>query len=138
MEVKTAFKVVVLPEPVGPVKKIKPCGRAAASKKSFFCLGSKPSLSIFNSLDPLSRTRITNFSPNTVGHTETRNSTVLFWNLTAKLPSCGKRFSAISSFDKILIREIIAPTSSLAGEVLSYKEPSILKRKLTLSSNNSR
>ena len=138
MVVNTAFNVVDLPEPVGPVKKINPCGKLAASINKRFCSGSKPSLSTFISPVPLSKIRSTSFSPNTAGQTDTRTSILRFWNWIPKLPSCGKRFSAISSLDKILIREIIAAIASLDGGVRSYKEPSIRKRKLTRSSNISK
>ena len=78
IEFKTEFKVVVLPLPVGPVKNISPWGESLAFKKSAFCLGSKPSLSTFNSTAPLSINLMTSFSPKTVGHIETRVSIILF------------------------------------------------------------
>ena len=55
---------------------------------------------------------MTIFSPNSVGRHETRKSMSLLepWSLNRILmrPSCGRRFSAISSFAMILTREVIA------------------------------
>jgi hypothetical protein len=52
----------------------------------------------------LSIDRITASPPCTVGMMETRKSMVRPENLTLKRPSCGTRFSAISSSDMTLIR----------------------------------
>ncbi|MND06477.1 hypothetical protein D3C83_278760 [compost metagenome] len=62
---------------------------------------------------------MTIFSPNSVGRHETRKSMSLVWPLSLKRilmrPSCGRRFSAMSSFDMILTRDEIASRNFIGG-----------------------
>ena len=62
---------------------------------------------------------MTIFSPKSVGRQETRKSMSLDWPLSAKRilmrPSCGRRFSAMSSFAMILMREVIASRNFIGG-----------------------
>ena len=62
---------------------------------------------------------MTIFSPNSVGRTETRKSISLAAPLSLKRilmrPSCGRRFSAMSSFDMILMRETMASRNFIGG-----------------------
>ena len=62
---------------------------------------------------------MTIFSPNSVGRQDTRKS-ISFgspWSLKRILirPSCGSRFSAMSSFAMILIRDAIASRNFMGG-----------------------
>ena len=62
---------------------------------------------------------MTIFSPNSVGRHETRKSISLLRPLSLKRilmrPSCGSRFSAMSSFAMILMRETIASRNFIGG-----------------------
>ena len=73
------------------------------------------------SFDRSSR-RSTIFSPNSVGRHETRKSISFDWPLSLKRslmrPSCGRRFSAMSSLDMILMREVIASRSFMGGAMM--------------------
>ncbi len=55
-------------------------------------------------IDSLSRMRMTQSSPCAVGTIETRKSMVRPFRRSLKRPSCGTRFSAMSSSDMTLIR----------------------------------
>ncbi len=63
---------------------------------------------------------MTIFSPNSVGRQDTRKS-ISFATPVSSLkrslmrPSCGKRFSAMSSRDMILMRDVIASRSFIGG-----------------------
>ena len=62
---------------------------------------------------------MTIFSPNSVGSTETRKSISLRQPFSLKRilmrPSCGSRFSAMSSFAMILMRDAIASRNFIGG-----------------------
>ena len=62
---------------------------------------------------------MTIFSPKSVGRQETRKSmsfgSPLSWKRILMRPSCGRRFSAMSSFDMILMREVIASRNFIGG-----------------------
>jgi len=81
--------------------------------------GSKPSLVMSSISLSRSSRRSTIFSPNSVGSTDTRKSSsfepalVVVADLDA--PSCGRRFSAMSSFDMILSRDAIASRNFIDG-----------------------
>ncbi len=69
---------------------------------------------------PLSSRRITIFSPNRVGSTETRKSISLPRpSFSLMRPSWGRRRSAMSSSDMILMREVIAFFSLSGGFITS-------------------
>jgi len=50
--------------------------------------------------------RSTAFSPMVDGTNDTRTSNSLLPKATSKRPSCGRRFCAMSSLERILMREI--------------------------------
>ncbi len=62
---------------------------------------------------------MTIFSPNSVGRHETRKSISLLVPLSLKRslmrPSCGRRFSAMSSLAMILMRDVIASLNFMGG-----------------------
>ena len=70
----------------------------------------------------LSSKRMTIFSPNSVGRHETRKSMSFELPLSEKRilmrPSCGRRFSAMSSFAMILMREVIASRIFIGGAMM--------------------
>ena len=70
---------------------------------------------------------MTIFSPKRVGSTETRKSSSLFLSLSfifsLMRPSCGRRFSEMSSFARIFMREVIASFSFSGGFMISYSVP---------------
>jgi hypothetical protein len=122
---------VVLPEPVGPVTSTMPYGSRMKRRKCASSLSSKPSTSsrseanCFDRLS-LSRMRITASSPCTDGMIETRKSIERPAILTRKRPSCGTRFSAMSSSDITLMRLMIVAWCSLAiGFIAGCSTPSI-------------
>ncbi len=75
--------------------------------------------------DPFSRSLITTFSPKTVGSVETLRSTSRKPCFMVNRPSWGRRLSAMSMFDMILIREPMAICKAFAGEMTSWSTPSI-------------
>ncbi len=84
------------------------------------CFSSKPSLVMSSCRLDLSRRRITTFSPNRVGQTETRKSISLpLPSLSLMRPSWGSRRSAMSSSDMILRREMMAFLSFMGGFITS-------------------
>ena len=76
--------------------------------------------------DDGSRIRITIFSPNSVGNVETRKSIVRCADNTSLIrPSCGIRFSEMSSFEITLIRDASVSLISSGGFETSRSSPSI-------------
>ena len=75
-----------------------------------------------------SRIRITIFSPNNVGRDETRKSIALLPNLSFMRPSCGTRFSAMSSLLMTLMRDASLSLMAIGGCVISRNSPSTRKR----------
>src|SRR4029077_5943668 len=65
-------------------------------------------------IDSLSRMRMTASSPCTLGMIETRKSIVLPGMRSLKRPSCGTRFSAMSSSAMTLMRELVQLGNCLA------------------------
>ena len=45
-------------------------------------------------------------------------SAPLSWKRILMRPSCGSRFSAMSSFDMILMREVIASRNFIGGDMM--------------------
>ena len=100
------YKVVVLPEPVGPVTRITPCGCSTIERQVASSSASKPSSRKFFSSTTGSKMRITSFSPNAVGMVDSRNSTSSPDGARVfRRPSCGRRFSAMSMRPRILRRD---------------------------------
>ena len=109
----------VLPLPVGPVTSTMPHGFAIAASSFVSDSGSKPSFVMSSISLSLSSRRRTIFSPKSVGRHETRKSISLVAPLSAKRilmrPSCGSRFSAMSSFAMIFRRDVIASRNFIGG-----------------------
>ena len=107
--------VVVLPEPVGPAARIRPNEWPDRRLNVSSSRGCRPSLTSGMGLVVASRRNTTSSSPSWVGMTATRSSSLGPPN-SAKLilPSCGRRRSAISSRDMILMRDT-SGARNLAG-----------------------
>ena len=86
-----------------------PHGRRIAASNLASDSGSKPSFVMSSISLSLSSRRMTIFSPKSVGSTETRKSISFGVPFSLKRilmrPSCGRRFSAMSSFAMILMRD---------------------------------
>ena len=79
--------------------------------------------------DDGSRIRITIFSPNSVGSVETRKSMARLLEITSFIrPSCGTRFSEMSSREMTLMREASLSLITSGGWVISRSSPSTRKR----------
>ncbi len=113
------YSVLVLPDPVGPVTSTMPHGLEMAVSNLASDSTSKPSFVMSSISFSLSRRRMTIFSPKSVGRHDTRKSmsrlTPWSWNRILMRPSCGRRFSAMSSLDMILMREVIASRNFIGG-----------------------
>ena len=94
-----------------------------ASSKPLRLPFSNPSLVMSSIRLSLSSSRMTIFSPCRVGMVETRKSSSLSlpWNFILSLirPSWGRRFSAMSSLERILTREAMASLSFMGGFMTS-------------------
>ena len=75
-----------------------------------------------------SKMRITIFSPNATGRVETRSSTSLPARVVLMRPSCGRRFSAMSRRDMVLMREMTAACTIFGIDWMSCSTPSMRKR----------
>jgi hypothetical protein len=82
----------------------------------------------------LSSRRSTARSPWALGSVETRTSIARPPMRSEMRPSCGRRFSAMSSSAMIFRREISAACSALLGCTTSRSVPSTRKRTLLLRS----
>ena len=123
-----AYSVVVLPEPVGPVTNMMPCGCEIRSSNRTSVPAAMPRPSSESRPACLSRRRITTRSPCPVGSVDTRTSTGRPAIRSMMRPSCGKRFSAISSSAITLTRETIAACSERFGSTTSRNVPSTRNR----------
>ena len=101
-----AYRVVVLPDPVGPVTRIMPWGRDTSSSNSRLVLAAMPRSSVCSLPASLSSSRITTRSPWLEGMVEIRKSMLRPPRRTLMRPSWGRRRSAISNLDITLMREI--------------------------------
>src|ERR1022692_553675 len=133
---RAEYRVVVFPEPVGPVTNMIPFGfwmsRLNGSRIDWDII-------IFSSviidfLPDIARMRTTAFSPYADGIVETRKFAVWFPIGSENLPSCGMRDSAMSRLHTILIREMSARWSFLEDTTTSRRLPSTRKRILELIS----
>ena len=118
------YRVVVLPEPVGPVTMKIPLGRLTAFLIPPLTSSGKPKLSRLRFTADLSKTRNTTLSPNWVGRVETRRSTALPSIVIFIRPSCGIRCSAIFRSAMTLILEMTGKERLLGGGDISYNAPS--------------
>ena len=101
-----AYRVVVLPEPVGPVTSTIPCGRRVRARSVASVSPSIPS-AVRSRLTALrSRIRSTAPSPAWLGSVATRRSTGRPSMESSMRPSCGRRISVMSRFAITLMREI--------------------------------
>ena len=112
-------RVVVFPEPVGPVTNTIPCGLRMMSRNWTNVFDPKPITSRSSITTERSRIRITTLSPNIVGNRLTRRSTG--WPPTASRmrPSCGSRRSAMSRSAITLTRVVIAIAKCRGGGTIS-------------------
>ena len=125
-----AYRVVVLPEPVGPVTSTMPWGWAIRRSKRLSASPCMPSVSRLRRPCDLSSKRNTARSPWALGRVLTRTSTARVPMRREMRPSCGRRRSAMSSSAMILRREIRAACSARLGCTTSRKVPSTRKRTL--------
>ncbi len=116
---RAAYRVVVLPLPVGPVTSTMPCGRWINPWKRSATRGEKPSRSKGRNTDERSSSRMTIDSPWMVGTVETRMSTRRPWAVTRMRPSCGRRRSAMFISAMILMRDVSAACSPRGGDSTS-------------------
>ena len=116
------YSVLVLPLPVGPVTSTMPHGRRIAASNLTSDSDSNPSFVMSSISLSLSSRRMTIFSPKSVGRHETRKSISLGVPFSLKRilirPSWGRRFSAISSFAMILMRDAIASRNFIGGLIM--------------------
>ena len=78
--------------------------------------------------DDESRIRITIFSPYSVGKVDTRKSMALLPNFIFMRPSCGTRFSEMSSRLMTLMRDASFSLMASGGWVISRSSPSTRNR----------
>ena len=126
------YRVLVFPDPVGPVTSTIPYGFKIAFSNLTSDSDSKPSLVISSRRFSLSSNRSTIFSPHNVGSVLTRKSNCFFLPLififSMMRPSCGSRFSLMSSLAMILSREVIASFNFKGGDMIDCRTPSIRNR----------
>ena len=129
-----AYSVVVLPLPVGPVTRTIPLTRLTIVRKRSVMLCGMPSFS--RSRSPLSRLsrRMTTDSPSCVGIVDMRTSTALSRTSTLKRPSCGRRFSEISSPAMSFKRNASAGATRKSASVCGCSSPSMRRRMRSTSS----
>ena len=123
-----AYRVVVLPEPVGPVTSTMPCGSRISRSIEASVISLIPSTVRSSRAASLSRSRSTTRSPGPVGNVDTRTSTLLSPSLSAMRPSCGSRFSAMSRLAITLSRDTSAACSARGGSMTSLSTPSTRNR----------
>ena len=130
-----AYSVVLLPEPVGPVTRKMPCGLCNSWRNCAVSSRLKPRRSSVRRAWFLSSSRSTTRSPQAEGMVETRTSIARPPSSSAIRPSCGTRFSAMSSRAITLIRDTSSEASLRPGRSISCNVPSTRKRITRLFSN---
>ena len=131
------YSVVDLPEPVGPVTRMIPCGLLRIPSNTLISSSSSPR-PLFGLVSPsLEVSRITVFSPYTVGRIDTRTSNSRLSTKIVIRPSCGFLFSAISIPPMILIRAVIPARILRSYDITCFNAPSILYLTRTLFSSAS-
>ena len=125
-----AYKVVVLPEPVGPVTSTMPCGCWINCSKLCKVWPCMPTACSVRRLSLLSSKRSTARSPCAPGKVDTRTSMARWPKRKEMRPSCGRRFSAMSKSAMIFKREISAACKARFGVTTSRSVPSMRKRTL--------
>ncbi len=125
---RRAYRVVVLPLPVGPTTRKSPYGfRSMDISDIMICCGIYKES---RDRSPLrgSRIRSSTFSPSTVGIVENRKSTAVSFIRKAQVPSCGVRVTAISSPDMIFSRLTTWGTCTAGSSENSCRAPSLRNR----------
>ena len=136
---RVEYRVVVLPEPVGPVTSTIPCGRSTRSFQPSASSALKPSCSMLRNVTSGSKMRSTHFSPNAVGMVETRISTSRPPGERVLIrPSCGRRRSPRSIRDSTLIRLVAAVITGGGISNTLCSMPSMRKRTRPTSRRGSR
>ncbi|OQA09191.1 MAG: hypothetical protein BWY66_00669 [bacterium ADurb.Bin374] len=131
------YRVVVFPEPVGPVTSTMPFGALTPSMNSSSTCGSKPRSVRLTLRLPWSSRRMQTFSPQTHGTSETRRSTLRSARWSLMRPSCGQRVSAMSRFAMTLMRLTTPAWAAFVGFICSFITPSLRNRTRSSSSNGS-
>ena len=133
-----AYRVEVLPDPVGPTMRITPSVALSTSFKNRSRFSPRrPMPSRLPSSAALRSSRMTTFSPWVVGRVEIRRSSVSCWTVTLARPSWGIIFWAISIRAMIFIREITELCSSRGTWMMVRSAPSIRIRMAMWSSPGS-
>ena len=135
---RPAYREVVLPEPVGPVTRMMPFGSFRAPRKASSASVDMPSRSSVSPAWSLSRIRSTTRSPARDGRVETRTSSVLPPRVSGIRPSCGTRFSAMSSRAMTLMRDTSSGVIRGFSDRVSRSTPSTRMRTVSAVSNGSR
>ena len=113
-----AYRVVVFPEPVGPVTRRMPLDRERNRSICARSAGSIPRSDSPRRMLERSRMRRTARSPNDVGTVETRMSISLPPRRMRIRPSCGRRRSPMSSPAMTLMRETAGACHFLGAETI--------------------
>ena len=132
------YSVVVLPEPVGPVTRMMPCGDFVMAFQRTLSSSEKPRSVKSLTMTSGSNTRITSFSPKAVGNVDNRNSVSSPSAVRVLMrPSCGRRFSTTSMRPRILMRLVMAVITAAGIRYTSCKVPSMRKRTMPTSRRGS-
>ncbi|OEZ67848.1 hypothetical protein JAB5_51940 [Janthinobacterium sp. HH103] len=106
---KVLYRVLVLPEPVGPVTSTMPCVRVVSWRQRSASAGGKPSSARLLTATSGSKMRMTSFSPKAVGKVDRRSSISCPCALRVLMrPSWGRRFSTTSMRPSNLMRAVMA------------------------------
>ncbi|CAI8366260.1 MAG: Uncharacterised protein [Hyphomonas sp. TMED17] len=119
------YKVVVLPEPVGPVTKVMPFGWDRMLRNRIRVSSSMPRSESSSKACRVSSSRIVTRSPYRDGSVDTLTSIDRPPMVSEIRPSCGTRVSAISSLAITFIRLINGAASRTDGVRTSCNTPSI-------------
>ena len=122
---KPAYSVVVFPEPVGPVTRIIPCGLCRNFLNEDSTCSFIASCDNCNCPAAVSSRRSTTLSPCAEGMVDIRISIACPAIFTDILPSCGTRFSAISSLAITFRRDTSSGASIRLGDNTSANTPSM-------------
>ena len=129
-----AYSVVVLPLPVGPVTTNIPLGRFSVRATAAATSGGRPRWSSESRPALWLSSRITTDSPCWVGRVLMRTSMLPSLSRTWKRPSCGRRFSLMSSPLINFSRSATAPAILASASVCTCSTPSMRKRMRRLRS----
>ena len=138
ISLRVAYRVVVLPLPVGPAHSTMPNGERTI-RSYWVCVSpGMPSWASLYSDLLLSRTRMTHFSPKTVAIVETRTSIPRPSTSVANWPSWALRRSTMFMSARILTRLTRAPAMVMGRVSTSCRVPSIRNRTRSSPSVGSR